>query len=427
MNDNAIFHELIILLATVAFVTAAFRKLKLNPILGLLAAGIVLGPRGFSMLPTKSSLSFLSEMGIMFLLFIVGLELSVERIRATAKTIFGLGTAHFILSAACITLAMKAWTGQWPVSIALGTALSMSSTAFVLQLLAEREETEKDHGRQTFAVLLFQDLMVPPMLAILPMFALMVLGGKATDLAPEDIGHPTIGLGVAALAMILVFVVAKLLLEETLSAVRDPGKHDAFPAAILLVAIVMGWIAHALGLSSSFGAFLAGLALAGAEWRQEIKNVIKPFEATLLAFFFIGVGTIVPLDGDPAQLLRLLVATAALMSVKTLAGIAACKINGLSWGSSLRTSTLLAQSGEFSFLLVSALAVYKFIRQEDAELWIGAAVISMAATPFLSAAAAAFVESDLAETVRAKFKNKSAREPTQNEPEENKPENDPNA
>jgi len=189
---------------------------------------------------------------------------------------------------------LRLWTGSWPTAAALGIALSMSSTAFVMQLLAERNQDQTAHGRTIFAVLLHQDLLVPPMLAILPLLAITVIGPHAVALAtavpagvpavPIEAAPPAFGLATAALAMLLVFVAAKLLLEGMLSAVREPAKHDAFPAAILTAPIVMGWIAHALGLSPSFGAFLAGLALAGVEWRDEVKTVIRPFESTLLAF-----------------------------------------------------------------------------------------------------------------------------------------------
>ena len=384
---NAILGEFSMLLAVVAFITASFRKSGMNPILGLFGAGMVLGPHGMQFLKYEGAVAFMADLGIMFLLFIVGLELSLDRIRAMAKYIFGLGTLHFVLSALGLGAALHFGVGLKPFSAgALGVALAMSSTAFVLQLLSERGKLASTGGRQTFSVLLLQDLMVGPLLAVVPLIAVH-------RLAATESHEVAMGLLPSAIAMIVVFVVAKLVLEQLLDAVRSADRNDAaFPAAILLAALAMGWVAVKLGMSPGLGAFLAGLALSGASWRHDVKAVIHPFEATLLAFFFIGIGTLVPISGNLQQIAWLVAAAAMIVTIKTVTGFAACLLNGIGWRRSLRVGLYLAQGGEFAFILIAAIAGVGLLGKEASAFWTGAGVVSMAMTPFLVAFAERFRE-----------------------------------
>jgi Kef-type K+ transport system membrane component KefB len=369
-----IWQEITILLAAVAFVTAAFRKIGWNPILGLIAVGAVLGGHGFKVINDSSVIEFMSELGIMFLLFVVGLELSIERIRAMARWIFGLGAVHFSLCAA--GLAGFVWYFGLPIkaAIVIGLGLSMSSTAFVLQVLSERGELSSRYGRRSFSVLLFQDMMVAPLLAALPLIA-----GNST--LAQKMGIEVVPILPAVVVMFILFLVARLFLESLLGAIYRSAERDAFPAAILLTALAMAWAAHHLGLSPGLGAFLAGLAISDANWRHEIKAVIEPFETTLLAFFFIGVGMKVPLSADGLTLLSILSGAVGILMVKFALGFLSGLVSGNNWRISMRLAMALAQAGEFSFVVVGLTAAYKLLPQQDADFWTAAAILSMALTP----------------------------------------------
>lgn len=375
---HAFGRDLILMLAAVALVSAAFRKNGWNPMLGLVAAGAAIGPHGFRLIGESSSIDFMSELGIMFLLFLVGLELSFERIRTMSRWIFGLGLTHFALCGAALTGVVWAFGGPVPAAVAVGVALAMSSTAFVLQVLSERGEMTTRHGRKAFSVLLFQDLTVPVILAAVP-----ILAGGA--LAGGD-GHG-MQMVPAVLCMFVLFMVARLLLLVLLSAVREYDQDDAFPAAVVFIALAMGFSAGELGLSPSLGAFLAGLAISEATWRHEVKEAIAPFERTLLAFFFLAVGFKIPLSAPWQDLLVILGAALAILAAKAASGVVACLANGVGWRDAVRTSAAVAQAGEFSFVVIAAAAANLLVPADMATLWISGAVVSMGLTPLLIALA----------------------------------------
>jgi CPA2 family monovalent cation:H+ antiporter-2 len=370
--------DITILLAVVAFATASFRKFGWNPILGLIAAGAAIGPQGFGLMHEGSGIEVMGDIGILFLLFIVGMELSPERLKAMARWILGLGSAHFIFSTAGITaLAHYAFKADWGQAAVIGVAGSMSSTAFVLQLLAERKELTHRFGQKTFSVLLFQDLMAAPILAFLPLIAGVSIASPAANSSGSMHMLPAI------VCMFVLFVVVRMLLESILGVIHATARSDAFPAAILFTALAMGSAANALGLSSSLGAFLAGFAISGAAWRREVRDAIDPFETTLLGFFFIGIGLKVPLSGSPETLSAIVAAAVCMVTLKAFIGIIACLVNGVKLRPSIRTSLALAQAGEFSFVVLVTAFGENLIPQSVVTIWGSAAVLSLIATPFL--------------------------------------------
>jgi CPA2 family monovalent cation:H+ antiporter-2 len=364
--------DVTVMLGAVALVTAAFRHISLNPILGLLAVGAVLGGNGFGLLGESDGIAFLAELGVMFLLFKVGLELSMERLRLLARWIFGLGSVHFVASVGLLTFAVGFLGFGWKASFAIAVALALSSTAFVLQILSERHELNSRHGRKSFSVLLLQDIVVAPVLALIPL-----LGAKVTS------GTPHVEIVPAIVAMGVVFIVSRLALLAILGAVRDSAHTDAFPAAIIFVALAMGLVAKHLGLSPSLGAFLAGLALSDAHWRGEVKLIVQPFQSMLLGFFFINVGAAFPLDSGYAEIVEILACALGLLLLKGLAGLLACFINGVAWRDGIRVSASLAQGGEFSFVVLASAAASGILAPDDAAFWTAVAVVSMALTPAL--------------------------------------------
>lgn len=375
-----------LLMSAVAVVTAAFRRMGWNPVLGLIAAGVALGPHGFKSVSTGGAVAHLAELGVLFLLFLIGLELSADRIRSMARYVFGLGTAHFVLCAALLGgLAWLMGEGKAGAAV-LGVALAMSSTAFVLQTLSDTGQIAGSAGRKSFSVLLFQDIMVAPILAGLPLLVALV-----SPLKQEAAGHAEIALPVAVIVMVIIFVVARLVLQQLIGYIHedesDPSKksHERssyFFAAVISAALSMGVAAHHLGLSASIGAFLAGLALSGAEWRHAAKETVKPLESTLLGIFFLSLGAQVPLSASPRQMALMAGVACAVIGAKMAAGFLAAVANGVGMRCAVRVGLVLAQAGEFSFVVLASTGA-AVMPPASADFWSGVAVLSLVATPLL--------------------------------------------
>ncbi|SOC26177.1 cation:proton antiporter [Thalassospira xiamenensis] len=373
------------LMAAVAIVTAAFRRMGWNPVLGLIASGIALGPNGFQVISSIGSVHQMAELGILFLLFIIGVELSADRIRAMAKFIFGLGTAHFLFSGAVLGGFAWALGESLTAAVVLGVALAMSSTAFVLQTLSDSGQLASGAGRKSFSVLLFQDIMVAPILAALPLVVSLLSKPVETQTA-----HATISLPVAIIAMMIIFVVARLLLQHLIGYIHDEeaaeakklgGRSSYFLSAVVAVALSMGVAAHHLGLSASLGAFLAGFALSGAEWRHDVRATVKPLESTFLGIFFMSLGTQVPLSATPLDMLQMALAALGILTIKAVAGFGAAVLNGIDIRQSSRVGLILAQSGEFAFIILGSVSTV--LPEETVAFWSGAAILSLVSTPLL--------------------------------------------
>jgi CPA2 family monovalent cation:H+ antiporter-2 len=366
----AVWKDVIVILAAVAVITAAMRSVNWNPILGLLAVGAVIGPNGFGLLGESQGITLLAEIGVMFLLFKVGLELSSERIRLMSRWIFGLGSLHFTFAVVLGGLALWAVGWHWKSSVAMALGLALSSTAFVLQVLSERHELNSAAGRKIFAVLLLQDVAVAFILAVVPLLGAKA-DGKAVQILPS------------LLAMAIIFLVARFALLALLAKVRDRAAEDAFPASVLVVAMAMGLCAKTLGLSPSLGAFLAGLALADAEWRHDVKETVKPFQSTMLGVFFVSVGMVFPLQASAVDFFWIVVAAIGILAIKTAAGLVACLANGMRPRETAKVSIALAQGGEFSFVILAVAATSGLLTADESAFWTAAAVLTMALTPLL--------------------------------------------
>lgn len=374
------FESVALLMAAVAVVTVAFKRMGWNPILGLIAAGIAFGPSGFALVETTGAVAKMAEMGILFLLFIIGVELSIERVQKMAKYVFGLGGVHYVISTILIGAFAWAFGLSAMSALMIGIAITTSSTAFVLQMLSETNQLEGQHGRMTFAVLLFQDMMVAPTLAFISVLAGMV----AVD---GSVQEHRISLIPAAVAMAILFIVAKLVLHQLVGAIHETDRQNYFLAAIISVALSMGLAAHHLGLSASLGAFLAGLALSDGEWRHDVKDTMKPLESTFLGIFFISIGMQVPLDLGVGQLTIMTAVAVMVIAIKAGAGFLAGRVMRIDARRAFRVGLSLAQAGEFAFILIAA-AGPVLLAPEVARFWTGVAVLSLISTPVLVAVSA---------------------------------------
>ncbi len=362
-------------LAAAVIAVPLFRRIGLGSVLGYLAAGIVLGPFGLKVVDDGESVLNLAEFGVVMLLFLIGLELQPSRLRAMRKAVFGVGLLQVLLTSIVFGLICRAFGLSVATSIVVGFALSLSSTPLVLQLLAERHQLNTQHGRSAFAILLFQDIAVMPMLALLPL-----LGDKHGG---EDL-LPTLLNGGKAIAVLAAFVFGgRYVLRPLLRLVAETRVAEAFTAAALFVVIGTALLFQTFGLSMALGAFVAGLLLADSEYRHELEADIEPFKGLLLGLFFISVGMTANLDlliHFPARILGLVL---GLIAIKFVLLMITGRLTKHSTESSLGIAFALPQAGEFGFVLFHLAVINGVMQQSLADTLLIVVTISMIASPLL--------------------------------------------
>ncbi|HEY0599060.1 cation:proton antiporter [Brevundimonas sp.] len=362
------YKDLVVFLAAAGVMVPLFNRLRISPILGFLAAGVLLGPDGLARLadtaPWLSWLTIsdagqirsLSELGVAFLLFMIGLELSWERLRSMRKLVFGLGLSQ-VAVCTVVLAALFMLMGQTLVSAAvLGMGLALSSTAVVMPVLAERGRVQTTAGRATFAVLLAQDLAVAPILITVTVLAALAQSGG--DIDAGTLRTALLTLVPAAIGLALLVGLGRLVLRPMFRSVakaksRGQGQ-EMFVAASLLVVIGAGLAAQAAGLSMSLGALIAGLLLAETEFRREVELSIEPFKGLLLGVFFVGVGIGLDLDvvvADPVGVFGL---AAALTAIKVALIYGAARLWGVKNKAAVETALVLGPAGEFAFVILGA-------------------------------------------------------------------------
>ncbi|MEO8411504.1 MAG: monovalent cation:proton antiporter-2 (CPA2) family protein, partial [Propionivibrio sp.] len=284
-----------------------FRRLNLPPILGYLLVGTLIGPHAFGLLEGTSDAHYLAEFGVVFLMFSIGLEFSLSKLVAMKRIVFGLGLLQVTVTLAVVTAVVCALGMSWQAGVAIGGALSMSSTAVLIKLLAERMELDARHGREVIGVLLFQDLAVIPLLILIPSFSQ----------SPEQMAM-TMGVAVmkAVVLLTLVFLIGKFLLGKWLVIVARGKSAELFVLNVLFVTLGLAWLTEAVGLSMALGAFVAGMLISETEFRHHVEEDIKPFRDVLLGLFFVTVGMMLDVSLVVANLLVVIAVLAALLIVK---------------------------------------------------------------------------------------------------------------
>ncbi|WP_069624899.1 monovalent cation:proton antiporter-2 (CPA2) family protein [Methyloceanibacter marginalis] len=368
--------QVVVFLAAAAIAAPIGRFLGIGAVLGYLAAGVVIGPfvlGRYYALEDADQVLHLGEFGVVLLLFVIGLELRPIRLWSMRSAIFGLGVAQLVITAfllAAIGLALGLPPSQ---ALFIGLALSLSSTAFALQVMEERGELTTRHGRLAFSVLLFQDLAAIPLIALVPLFALGVEEPKM-DLASA---------GLAILTIAGVILVGRFLLSRLYHLVAATGVREAMTASALLTVVGVALIMEAVGLSAALGSFIAGALLADSEYRHQIEADIAPFEGLLLAVFFIAVGMSIDLSVLVAQLGRCWPSSQVCFWVKATVLYGLGRWWGLANASARRLGIILSQGGEFAFVLFSVGMFEGVIGRDTASLLTLAVTLSMAATPLL--------------------------------------------
>lgn len=378
--------EVALFLAAAVVAVPLFKRLGLGAVLGYLFAGLLIGPSGMGWIDGVQRVLHVSEFGVVLLMFVIGLELQISRLWRLRTHVFGLGGAQVLLSTAALAGVALALDLPPAAAIVTGFALAMSSTAFVLQMLAERKELADHHGRASFAILLFQDLSVIPFLALLPLLGASVDGHGG--------GGGWLGGAKAIGALVLVVVGGRTLLRPVFRRLAAIEMPEVFTAAALLTVTGTALAMESVGLSMSLGAFLAGVLLADSEYRHELQADIEPFKGLLLGLFFIAVGMSAKLHLVVEQPLAVLGLVGGLIAIKGVILYGIGRVSGLSGESARSLAFAMPQGGEFAFVLFGVAATAGIMSEGLRDLLVVVVTGSMIATPPLYAVMARFRKRD---------------------------------
>ncbi|HBN53359.1 MAG TPA: glutathione-regulated potassium-efflux system protein KefB [Stenotrophomonas sp.] len=371
MHGGGLELALVLLLAAVIAVPV-FKRFGLGAVLGYLAAGVALGPHVLAFVQDADRILNAAEIGVVMLLFLIGLELSPARLMVMRRPVFGGGTAQVLLTAGVLGGLLLLYHFHWKSALVVGTALALSSTAVGLQLLSEHKALNSDYGRFGFAILLFQDLVAIPLLAAIPL-----LGG----IRNETLTWHNVATAVGTLAVVI--LLGRPLLRYLFGMVARTRMPEVFTASALLVVLGTAWLMQKAGLSPSLGAFLAGVLLADSEFRHEIESQIEPFKSLLLGLFFIAVGMSIDLARIAAEPTVIAVGVAALLAVKfgllVLIGLGA----RMPLRSALMLGSVLWLGGEFAFVVFNEAERAGLLGRINHDRLVAIVSLSMALTPLL--------------------------------------------
>ncbi|MBA4262682.1 MAG: potassium transporter [Comamonadaceae bacterium] len=378
---NALDITLLYLLAAVLGVVIC-RQFKLPPMLGYLVVGVVIGPNALALAQESSGVRYLAEFGVVFLMFVIGLEFSLPKLRSMRRLVFGLGLAQVVLTIVLTMLGSFAltlllphwWTMSWQLALALGGIMAMSSTAIVIKLVAERLELESEHGKRVVGILLFQDLAVVPLLVLIP-----ALG------SPPDQLFMALGLALLKAVVLLGILLTggQKVMRWWLTLVARRKSEELFMLNLLLITLGLAWLTEHAGLSLALGAFVAGMLISETEYKHQVETDIRPFHDVLLGLFFITIGMMLDwrlvLERWPLVLLLLTLSLG--FKLVLIAGLA--RSFGAPSGVALRTGLYLAQAGEFGLVLLSLAGQHQLVPPQLLNPILASMVLSMLVTPFV--------------------------------------------
>jgi monovalent cation:proton antiporter-2 (CPA2) family protein len=368
LNQSAIF------LAAAVIAVSIFKRLGLGSVLGYLAAGALIGPSGFGLIKEVEGTLHFAELGVVLLLFLIGLELHPSRLWKMRGTVFGLGGAQVGLTTGAVTLLGRALGASWTVALVAGIGLSMSSTAFATQILGEKNEIGMPHGRSAFGILLFQDLAAIPVLALVPL-----LGPSPPTASGSSLTHALVVVGVIA----GLIITGRFFLRPAFRFVAQARSHELSIATALLVVIGTALVMTSVGLSMALGAFMAGVLLAGSEYRHELEANIEPFKGLLLGLFFIAVGMSANLRLVVERPIVVVGFVVLLVAVKLGVLFMLGRATKLDTKGSASLGVAISQGGEFAFVIFGVARGAGVMGREAVELLIVVVTLSMALTPLL--------------------------------------------
>ncbi len=374
--DNFIVSALLLLAAT-SVAVALFRHLGLGSVLGLLVAGVVVGPHSPGLYVTAhvEDVRHFTELGVVLLLFVIGLEMKPSRLWSLRRDLFGLGLLQILLAGLAITLYVSLSVESWKMALLIGLTLSLSSTAFVMQLLEERGEFASRHGTGAFAVLLMQDLSVVPLLAMVPL-----LSDTAAITSGIPLWEQLLILG--AMFVVLWFF-GRRLVPFALEWLARHDSREAFLLVVLLAVFLAAWAMHQAGLSMALGAFIMGMLLSGSRYNLQVRAHIEPYKGLLMSLFFVAVGMSIDLGELAERPFEFVGHTAVLIGIKLAVLFPLALAFGYSRSDSVRITFLLAQAGEFGFVLFGSALVLDVIDEATFIMAVGVISLTMLVTPLL--------------------------------------------
>ncbi|WP_409312147.1 monovalent cation:proton antiporter-2 (CPA2) family protein [Pseudomonas putida] len=385
-HDGSLLQATVVFLLAVVLLVPLAQRLKMGAVPGYLLAGILIGPSVFGLLGNPDNVARLSEMGVVMLLFVIGLELSPKRLWTMRRALFGVGSLQVGLTAVLLgLLAFWLFDQSKPAAIVLGLGLALSSTAFGLQVLAERKDLGKPHGRMAVAILLFQDIAAIPLIAVVPL-----LGG---DVSTADEGAWPLLAVVVGIGVLIIF--GRYLLTPIFKWTVGSGLPELSTATALLVVLGTAWLMEHVGVSMALGAFLAGVLMAESPFRHELETQIEPIKGLFLGLFFVGVGMSADLRllfGMPLMVLGL---TLLLVAIKLplLYGLGRT-MGGLNKSQALCLGVVLASGGEFAFVVFKLALEHQVLTQAVHDLLVLAITLSMAVVPLVMMALARQLRDD---------------------------------
>ncbi|PYE90421.1 monovalent cation:proton antiporter-2 (CPA2) family protein [Phyllobacterium leguminum] len=392
-EGGTLYFQSLLLLGGSIIAAPLFKRLGLGTVLGYLAAGIVIGPVARLISDGQNFLHF-SELGVVFLLFIIGLELKPSRLWSLRHSILGLGFMQVLLTGTALTYLGHYLAGlEFEAATIIGFGLALSSTAFAMQVLEDRAETNRKHGQRAFSILLFQDLAIVPILAMIP-----VLSPHAT---PQ--GESGFELAGALIAVVALIIAGRYVLNPMFRIIANTGAREIMIAAALFVVLGAAMLMQSVGLSMAMGAFLAGVLLAESSYRHELEADIEPFRGILLGLFFVAVGLSLNLTVVIENWQAILLAVPIFMAVKVAIIYILCRAFRMSHNDAVRVAFLLPQGGEFAFVLFSAASAAAIITSSLASELVAVVTISMALTPLSVALGNRFLAVDKEEVLEENF------------------------
>ena len=363
-----------IFLAAAVISVAVFRKLGLGSVLGYLAAGALIGPSGLGLIHAVDEVLDIAELGIVLLLFLIGLELQPSRLWKMRSAVFGLGPAQVLGTTAVLGLVAKAFGLPWPAAFAVGVGLAMSSTAITTQLLGERGDLGKPYGRAAFGITLFQDVAAIPALAIIPLLGVAESQSKRS---------PLLQVGLVVVVVSALVIGGRMLLRPAFRFIAGQRSHELSTASALLVVLGTAMIVHSVGLSMALGSFLAGVLLADSEYRHELEANIEPFKDLLLGLFFIGVGMSANLALVVARPLLVLLLVLVLVFTKFVVLYVIGRTSKLGHQDAMSLGIAISAGGEFAFVIFSVASASHVLTPRQVELVVVVVTLSMVMTPLL--------------------------------------------
>ncbi len=376
METTGILSDVLILLLTAVFVVAIFKKLNLSPVLGYFVAGALITSRGLEIMSVHDTM-LIGEYGVVFLLFAIGLELSFDRLKSMRSHVFGFGSLQVVITAFVISMICLSFGLSKNASIIIGSSLALSSTAIVLQVIAEKRQQSTQTGRVSLSALLMQDFAIVPLIILVP-----ILAGDVN--VTEAIGKAVLN---AVVALVGIFIAGRIFLRPVFKMIissNSAKSNEIFVAATLLIALGSAWITEHMGLSLALGAFVAGILVAETEFHVQAEESINPFKGLFLGLFFMSVGMSIELDLIVQKIGIVTILTLSLIFVKALILFILCLIFRFSLGTAIQTSLLLSQGGELAFIIFDSAFQSGLLKEGTRQILLLVITVTMALTPLLA-------------------------------------------